>query len=160
MSHLRPLPSPAWGGGRCALMLPPDAGTLYPEPRTQPWHTSHGVSMSCLETAPFSCSLPVSAWGVCQLQSYLSYLLPVGTLCACDIPTSSPRLGHCSPRLFQDWKGVLRQRSRTAFPLCHVPPPPPPALIRSPVPFCITTSLLLRKIFSQEGSDKLIHSQA
>lgn len=62
-------PSPALpgGGGRCALTLSPDAGTLYPEPRgTQntAWHTSHRVSMSCRETAPFSCSLPVSGWGV------------------------------------------------------------------------------------------------
>lgn len=113
------------GGGRCVLMLPPDAGTLYPEPRTQPWHTSHGVSMSCVETAPFSCSLPGSGWGVCQLQSYLPYLLPAGTPSACDIPAPSPRLGHCSLRLFQDWKGVIRHRPRTAFPALPCPPSRP-----------------------------------
>lgn len=90
---------------------------LNPESaRAQPWPVSHGVSMSSLGTASLSPThLHHQAGLFCQLQSYMSSLLPAGTRCACDISTLSARPIYRSLRLVQ----ARLERSRQAAYVLH-----------------------------------------
>lgn len=127
---------------------------LNPESSSaQPWPVSHGVSMSSLGTASLSpAHFHHQAGLFCQLQSYMSCLLPPGTLCACDISTLGPRPIYHSLRLVQ----ARLERSGQGLPMCYTlclrcVPHPPAALIGTRCLFDLPHALLsARKAFPRK----------
>lgn len=113
-----PLQPRLWAGVLWNFLVPLKVQCiLNPESaRAQPWPVSHGVSVSSLGTASLSPThLHHQAGLFCQLQSYMSSLLPAGTRCACDISTLSARPIYRSLRLVQ----ARLERSRQAAHVLH-----------------------------------------
>lgn len=107
-----PLQPRLWAGVLWNFLVPLKVQCiLNPESaRAQPWPVSHGVSVSLSPAHPHH-----QAGFFCQLQSYMSSLLPAGTWRACDISTLSARPIYRSRRLVQ----ARLERSRQAAHVLH-----------------------------------------
>lgn len=152
--------------GRCALVLScPTVGTIYPEPRKhqstalahQPW-SLRVLSRDYLPSFLLLTS-SIKLGYFANSRVVMSCLLPAGTLCACDIATLSP---GCL--LLPEARSSQTGKESPGAAVCRIlllAPHHPAALIEISVPFCLTACLTLtQKNLSQEGSDKLIQSQA
>lgn len=189
MSHSLSAPQPVWSGPLGARNMndtppaPPQpclgvdmfwsflmfycaAGTIDPEPRRtqitalarQSW-SLHVLSRDCLFlllTSDIRLGCFANSRVICPACSQQVLCVPV------MFPKLSPRPSHCSRGLFQ----ARKERSYQALTahVLHLPalsaPPNPSFYLELSAFLYYHQPYSLRKLFSQEGSDKLVHPQA